>query len=84
METSINIQITDTTLITQLDAIEAAYSCTGETNISSTYANGNVPFIIEASAFEDFNGLMSNSDKVKLDDLITQVANLESRLSLLE
>lgn len=43
-----NIEITDTTLITQLDTLEQAMAYNNQTNISQT--NDNLPFIISASA----------------------------------
>ena len=43
-------EITDTTLISQLNAIEKALSYDGQTNISQT--NTGLPFIISASALE--------------------------------
>jgi hypothetical protein len=48
------IEITDTTLINQLNALEQAMSYNNQTNISQE--NDNLPFIINASA------LMKNSD----------------------
>ena len=45
---AIDIEITDTTLITQLDALEQAVSYDDITNISQT--NANLPFIINAEA----------------------------------
>ena len=46
----IDIEITDTTLITQLDALEQAVSYDDTTNISQT--NANLPFYINAEAFK--------------------------------
>ena len=51
---SIDIEITDAALITQLNALEQAISYNEQTNISQT--NDNLPFIISASA------LLKNSD----------------------
>ena len=48
------IEITDTTLITQLNTLEQAMSYNNQTNISQE--NDNLPFIINATA------LMKNSD----------------------
>ena len=48
--TSTDEQITDTTLITQLNALEQAVSYDDTTNISQT--NANLPFIINAEAFK--------------------------------
>lgn len=46
----IDIEITDTTLITQLDALEQAVSYDDTTNITQT--NANLPFYINAEAFK--------------------------------
>lgn len=48
LETPTNIEITDTTLITQLNILEQAISYNNQTNISQT--NNDLPFIISASA----------------------------------
>ena len=51
LNTSTDVQITDTTLISQLNNIyENAHSYKGTTNITSTYEDGNEQMIIEASA----------------------------------
>lgn len=52
LETSINTEITDTTLISQLNAIENAVSYDTQTNISSEYVESNAQMIISASALE--------------------------------
>lgn len=48
LETATNTEITNTTLISQLDALEQAVSYDDITNISQT--NANLPFIINAEA----------------------------------
>ena len=50
LETPTHEEITDTTLISQLNTIEKALSYDGQTNISQT--NTGLPFIISASALE--------------------------------
>lgn len=50
LETPTYEEITDTTLISQLNAIEKALSYDGQTNISQT--NTGLPFIISANALE--------------------------------
>lgn len=51
LETPTDIQITDTTLIEQLNNIyNNAYSYNGTTNITTTYASGNEQMVIEAEA----------------------------------
>ena len=45
-----NTEITDTTLINQLEALKSAYSYNTQTNISQT--NDDLPFIISASAIK--------------------------------
>lgn len=58
--TSTDIQITDTTLINQLNNIyNNAYSYNGVTNISSSCASGNEQMIFEASALLDLNSLVT-------------------------
>ena len=48
-------EITDTTLISQLNAINDALAFDGQNNISSEYASGNVPAIINAEAIAKFS-----------------------------
>lgn len=48
LSTSTQIEITDTTLITQLDNLEKAYSYDEQTNITQT--NNDLPFIINVEA----------------------------------
>lgn len=43
-------EITDTTLIEQLNALEKAKSYTGVTNITAEYVNGNQPLMMDVSA----------------------------------
>lgn len=50
LETPIEEEITDTTLISQLEALNNAMAIDGTNNISSEYATGNAPVIISASA----------------------------------
>ena len=50
LETPIDEEITDTTLITQLNALYNAYTYNDTTNISQT--NANLPFYINAEAFK--------------------------------
>ena len=50
--TPINIEITDTTLISQLEALENAVSYEDQTNISQT--NADLPFVISASAIKKY------------------------------
>ena len=47
------IEITDTTLISQLEAIESAMSYENQTNISQT--NADLPFVISASAIKKYS-----------------------------
>ena len=55
LATSTNTEITDTTLIEQLEAIASATSYEGETNINQV--NNDLPFIITAEVFNDnYNG----------------------------
>lgn len=54
LSTPNTVEITDTTLITQLNALEQAMSYNNQTNISQT--NDNLPFIISA------NALLKNSN----------------------
>ena len=72
-------QITDTTLISQLNAIEQATSKNGETNISQI--NNDLPFIIYAEAFANtFNGRMEGMN-YKIDEcekLSNKVATITS------
>lgn len=56
-------QITDTTLISQLEALNQVNSCNGQTNISCTYEEGNAPFIIAASALYDLNNLIPTNTR---------------------
>ena len=55
--TPIVTEITDTTLVSQLNALEYAISYQGQTNISQT--SNDKPFIINASAFADMNIIIS-------------------------
>lgn len=64
LETPTYTKITDTTLISQLEALKEAESYLGQTNISQV--NNDAPFIINASALYDLN------------NLITRVAILET------
>lgn len=48
-------QITDTTLISQLEAIESAMSYENQTNISQT--NEDLPFVFSASAIKNYESL---------------------------
>ena len=50
-------EITDSTLISQLDAIEYAMSYKDQTNISQE--NNDMPFVIPASAFKDLNTMFT-------------------------
>lgn len=50
LATATNTEITDTTLISQLNALYNAYTYNDTTNISQT--NANLPFIINAEAFK--------------------------------
>lgn len=50
LATATDTEITDETLISQLEALKDAYSYNGTTNISSEYSETNAPFIISASA----------------------------------
>lgn len=52
LETPNTIPITDTTLISQLNALYYANSYDDETNVSSTYTSGNMPMIFTASALK--------------------------------
>lgn len=55
-------EITDTTLISQLNELEKAVSYDDTTNISQT--NANLPFIINAEAFILYEKLESKQDKL--------------------
>ena len=50
-----DIEITDTTLISQLEALRNAESYSGQTNISQT--NDDKPFILTAKALKDLSNL---------------------------
>ena len=66
LSTPTTTEITDTTLISQLNALEQATSKNGETNISQV--NDDLPFIIYAEAFANtFNGRMEGMD-YKIDN----------------
>lgn len=52
ISTPTNTEITDTTLISQLNAIENSVSYDTQTNISSEYVESNAQMIISASALE--------------------------------
>jgi len=67
LATSTNTEITDQTLIAQLDNFEKALSYNTQTNISQE--NNDLPFIISASAFMSLKYLFGN--------LETRVAELE-------
>ena len=67
LATSTNTEITDQTLIAQLDNFEKAISYNNQTNISQE--NNDLPFIISASAFMSLKYLFGN--------LETRVAELE-------
>ena len=67
LATPTNTEITDQTLIAQLDNFEKAISYNTQTNISQE--NNNLPFIISASAFMSLKYLFGN--------LETRVAELE-------
>ena len=64
LATPTETQITDTTLISQLNALEKALAYQNQTNISQT--NADKPFIIDASTIYD------------LSNLVTRVAVLET------
>lgn len=55
LATSTNTEITDTTLIGQLDNIEKLMSYNSQTNISQV--NNDLPFVISASALKDISNL---------------------------
>ena len=55
LATPTNTEITDSNLISQLDAIEYAMSYKDQTNISQE--NNDMPFVITASAFKDLSNL---------------------------
>ena len=55
LETPTTEEITDSTLISQLEALRNAESYEGQTNISQT--NNDLPFIITASAIKDLSNL---------------------------
>ncbi len=56
LETPTDIQITDTTLISQLnDIYENAQSYNGTTNVTSTYVTGNEQMVIDASALKSWS-----------------------------
>ena len=57
LATPTTTEITDSTLISQLNALAEAESYTGQTNISQT--NDDLPFIISASALYDLNNLVT-------------------------
>ena len=57
LATPTTTEITDTTLISQLNALASARSYTGQTNISQI--NNDAPFIISASALYDLNNLVT-------------------------
>lgn len=59
LTTPTTTEITDSTLISQLEAIASATSYNTQTNITSTYATGNEPIIISASALYDLGTLIS-------------------------
>ena len=65
LETPTITEITDATLIAQLNAIEEAMSYAGQTNITSTHENGNAPLFINAEAFSDIEKELDN----KVDDV---------------
>ena len=58
LATATTQEITDSTLVSQLNALEYAISYQDQTNISQT--NDDKPFIINASAFADMNIIISN------------------------
>lgn len=56
LSTPADVQITDTTLINQLnDIYETAHSCSGTTNITTTYEDGNEQMVIDASALKSWS-----------------------------
>jgi len=65
LETPTTTEITDTTLISQLNAIEEAMSYANQTNLSSTYESGNAPLFINAEAFSDIEKELDE----KVDDV---------------
>lgn len=64
--TPTDVQITDTTLIEQLNNIyNNAHSYNGTTNITTTYASGNEQMVIEASALMDLNSLVTRIETLE-------------------
>lgn len=59
LETPTTTEITDSTLISQLNALQNAMSYKDTTNITSTYEEGNAQVIINASTLYDLNALIS-------------------------
>ena len=60
LATPTTTEITDTTLIEQLDNLEKAYSYDTQTNISQT--NTDLPFIIDAETYVDLTDYVKNTD----------------------
>ena len=68
LPTPTNTEITDTSLISQLNAIEKAISYNNQTNINQT--NNDLPFILNVEAFTDtYNGRYENIQNMSLKAL---------------
>ena len=70
LATPTNTEITDTTLLEQLEAIKNAISYKGQTNI--TQVSNDLPFILDLSALKE------NSDHLVIDN----IGNIYSKLTL--
>lgn len=63
---AIDVPITDTTLVNQLNNIyNNAYSYSGTTNITSTFEDGNEQMVIDASALLDLNSLITRIETIE-------------------
>jgi len=72
LETPTTTEITDTTLIGQLNTIKEVMSYAGQTNITSTHETGNAPLFINAEAFSNIEKELNNIEnelEEKVDDV---------------
>ena len=66
LATSVDVQITDSTLIEQLNNIyNDAYSYNGTTNVTTTYANGNEQMYLDFEALMDLNSLVTRIETLE-------------------
>lgn len=69
------IQITDNTLISQLDAVALANSYEGQTNITSTYNNNNSQLILNVSIYDQLYVTVKNEGNANAKPIFTVYGN---------